>query len=249
MSTVAGAHLAEHRDDTGARMGMWLFLFTELLLFSGLFLLYAIQRFRFGADFTYAADTLNTSIGTLNTAILLTSSLTMVLAVAALEQGKRKLSMVLLTITFLAGAAFMVIKYFEWSHKLEIGLFPGSEELILHTPGEQTFYGLYYAMTGLHGIHVLVGMGVIAAMIVMTGRRPRRVVRLSGVRPAELEHLGPAGQYAEEGRLDEVEITLIYDENEEVTDRQVIRVENTGLYWHLVDVIWIFLFPLFYLIG
>lgn len=249
MSTVAGAHMEEHRDDTGARMGMWLFLFTELLLFSGLFLLYAVQRYRFGSDFSYAAATLDTGIGTLNTAVLLTSSLTMVMAVVALQQGKRKLSASFLSITFCAGLAFMVNKYFEWSHKFELGLFPGSEELVLHTPGEQTFYSLYYAMTGLHGIHVIIGMGVIMAMIIMTARRPRRVVRLKDVGRAELEHLGPAGKYAAEGKLDEVKVTLFYAENEVVTERSVIRVENTGLYWHLVDVIWIFLFPLFYLIG
>ncbi len=249
MSTVAGAHVEEHRDDTGARMGMWLFLFTELILFSGLFLLYAVQRYRFGSDFTFAAATLDTAIGTLNTAVLLTSSLTMVLAVAALQQGKRGLSVIFLSITFAAGIAFMVNKYFEWTHKFELGLYPGSEELTLHTPGEQTFYSLYYAMTGLHGIHVVVGMGVILVMIIMTARRPRRVVRLKDVQKAELEHLGPAGDYVAEGKLDEVRVTLFYAENEVVTERSVIRVENTGLYWHIVDVIWIFLFPLFYLIG
>jgi cytochrome c oxidase subunit III len=249
MSTVAGAHAGEHRDDTGARMGMWLFLFTELILFSGLFLLYAVQRYRFGADFTFAAATLDTAIGTLNTAVLLSSSLTMVLAVVALQQGKRGLSVTFLSLTFCAGIAFMVNKYFEWTHKFELGLYPGSEELTLHTPGEQTFYSLYYAMTGLHGIHVLIGMGVIMAMIIMTARRPRRVVRLRDVERAELEHLGRAGEFADEGQLDEVQVTLLYAQNETVTERSVIRVENTGLYWHVVDVIWIFLFPLFYLIG
>lgn len=249
MSSVAGALPEEHRDDTGARMGMWLFLFTELLLFAGLFLIYAVQRYRFGADFSYAAATLDTGIGTLNTAILLTSSLTMVLAVVALQQGKRMLSVTFMVVTVAAGLGFMVNKYFEWSHKFEVGLYPGSEELVLRTPGEQTFYSLYYAMTGLHGIHVVIGMGVIVAMIVFTARRPRRVVSLREVRSADLENLGAAGKYAAEGDLEEVRITLFYAENEEVTERSVIRVENTGLYWHLVDVIWIFLFPLFYLIG
>ncbi len=249
MSTVAGAPVEEHRDDTGARMGMWLFLFTELLLFTGLFLIYAVQRYRFSSDFAYAAATLDTGIGTLNTAILLTSSLTMVLAVVALQQGKRKLSVTLMAITLGAGLAFMINKYFEWSHKFELGLYPGSEELVLRTPGEQTFYSLYYAMTGLHGIHVVIGMGVIGTMIYFTARRPRRVVRLRDVEETALENLGEAGRYAAEGQLEEVQITLFYVENEDVTERSVIRVENTGLYWHLVDVIWIFLFPLFYLIG
>jgi len=211
VSEAAQAAQHVHRDPVGARIGMWLFLFTELILFAGLFLAYAVFRLRYAADFHYAAGELNVAVGTINTLILLTSSLTMVLAIAALERAQRRLCALFTSATILLGFVFLVNKYFEWSHKIHLGLYPNSPALAVKPPGEVVFYGLYYTMTGLHGLHVLAGMGVLTWMLVLILRHPRSRAFL-----AESHH---------------------------------IRLENAGLYWHLVDIIWIFLFPLFYLIS
>ena len=200
---TAASHV--HRDDVGSRMGMWLFLFTELLLFGGLFLLYSVYRFTYADQFHLAAKELNTIVGAFNTAVLLTSSLTMALSIVAIQRNQKLLSIVLQLITILLALFFMVNKYFEWTAKFHHGIYPGSEELLSKQPGEILFFGLYYVMTGLHGLHVLVGMVLIAVMARMT----------------------------QQG-------TITHD--------NYVRLENTGLYWHLVDIIWIFLFPLFYLI-
>ncbi|MEW6701453.1 MAG: cytochrome c oxidase subunit 3 family protein [Bacteroidota bacterium] len=194
-----------HRDDVGAKMGMWLFLFTEVLLFGGMFLVYAVYRYQFPDQFHLAAMELNTGIGTLNTIILLTSSLTVALSIAALQKGNKFLSMVLLSITILFAVMFMVNKYFEWTTKFAHGIYPGSPELAGKPNGQILFFGLYYVMTGLHALHVLVGMVILAFMLVFIKRN-------------------------------------------KVTHNNYIKLENSGLYWHLVDLIWIFLFPLFYLI-
>ena len=200
---TAASHV--HRDDVGSRMGMWLFLFIELLLFGGLFLLYSVYRFTYADQFHLAAKELNTIVGAFNTAVLLTSSLTMALSIVAIQRNQKLLSIVLQLITILLALFFMVNKYFEWTAKFHHGIYPGSEELLSKQPGEILFFGLYYVMTGLHGLHVLVGMVLIAVMARMT----------------------------QQG-------TITHD--------NYVRLENTGLYWHLVDIIWIFLFPLFYLI-
>lgn len=205
MSNQQTAEAHVHRDDIGARMGMWLFLFTELLLFGGMFLLYAVYRFSYQEEFHLAAKDLNTVIGTFNTAILLTSSLTMALSIVAIQRSQKMLSIFLQMITILLGLFFMVNKFFEWSAKFHHGIYPGSEELLSKSSGEILFFGLYYVMTGLHGLHVLVGMFLIAIMARFTRK---------GI----------------------------------ITHDNYVKLENTGLYWHLVDIIWIFLFPLFYLI-
>ena len=137
---VAGAH--EHHDQTGSKIGMWLFLFTELLLFGGLFMVYAVYRSNFPDDFHFAATHLSTAKGLLNTVVLLTSSLLMVLAVATLERGQRRLAAGFLVGTIICGFIFMVVKYFEWTEKIHHGLYPKSAELVQHTPGENIFYGL-----------------------------------------------------------------------------------------------------------
>ncbi len=208
MPTDSHPAVEQHHDPTGARIAMWLFLFTELLLFGGLFLLYAVYRSQFPDDFHFAAGNLDSLMGAANTLVLLTSSLTMALAVGAVARGRTRLAAGLLGTTIAAGALFLVVKYFEWSEKFHHGLYPNSEELLRHTPGENMFYGLYYAMTGLHGIHVIIGMIILGIMFFMV-----------------------AGK------------------NAVADSRMVTRVENSGLYWHLVDVVWIFLFPLFYLIS
>lgn len=197
----AGAH--EHRDDVGAKLAMWLFLFTELMLFGMLFLIYAVYRSIYGEDFHRAALELNVALGSFNTFVLLTSSLTMALSIAALQRRDKNLSMAFLLSTIVLGALFMVNKYFEWSAKIHHGLYPESERMEALPHGEQLFFGLYYTMTGLHGLHVLAGMALLSVMLYFVAREK--------IRP----------------------------------DRHVM-LENSGLYWHLVDLIWIFLLPLFY---
>lgn len=205
-SDAAVSH-AHHSDYVGAKIGMWLFLFTEVLLFGGLFILYSVYRARYALDFHLAASELDTFVGTINTLFLLTSSLTVVLALEAHHRGSRRVSMGMLSATILFGLGFMVNKYFEWSAKFHHGLYPGSEELMSHSSGEVVFFNLYYAMTGLHGLHVLVGMAVLGGVLYFIAKEP-----------------------------------------DTSNQRTFIKLENSALYWHLVDVIWIFLFPLFYLI-
>jgi len=202
---VKHEHDIVHRDDFGAKMGMWLFLFTELLLFGGLFILYMAYRVQYSEAFHMAAKELNMTMGTINTIVLLTSSLTMALSIAALQRHKVKLSLFLISSTIGLALTFMVIKYFEWSAKFAHGIFPGSEQLMDKEKGEIIFFGLYYAMTGLHGLHVIIGVIILSFMYVFVKRGS-------------------------------------------VNADRYIKLENSGLYWHLVDLIWIFLFPLFYLI-
>ncbi len=146
----------EHHDYTGSKLGMWLFLFTEILLFGGLFLIYSVYRAVHPEEFHAAAKELSTTLGAINTVILLTSSLTMALAIAALRQGKRNTSIIYQSITILFGIAFLVNKYFEWSGHIHQGIYPNSPELLSRGHGEILFYGLYYVMTGLHGLHVII---------------------------------------------------------------------------------------------
>ena len=253
MSGVAAAPHPPHRDAVGAKIGMWLFLFTELLLFSGLFLLYAVYRGGYVDDFHFASKNLDLSMGAVNTVILLTSSLTMALSIAAFQRLQRRLAAGLLGLTILCGWMFLVIKYFEWTAKIHHGLYPGSPELATRTPGESVFYGLYFTMTGLHGLHVLAGLVLLGFMLWMVAARPRRKVSAPGLQPASVALLDRDGQplwtHPVEGAPAEVRLELVYREDEETAAGQFIKLENAGLYWHLVDIVWIFLFPLFYLIS
>lgn len=194
-----------HRDDEGSKMGMWLFLFTEVLLFGGLFLLYGGYRFEYSEGFKAAAADMNIFIGMINTVILLTSSLAVALSIAALQQNRKTLSMALLWFTQFCGLAFLVNKYFEWSHEIHKGIYPGGPALENMSNGEVIYFGLYYTMTGLHGLHVIVGMIFIA-------------------------------------------FVMVFIQRDKITSTNYQKLENAGLYWHLVDIIWIFLFPLFYLL-
>jgi len=201
---VTGAVLKE-RDTAGAKLGMWLFLFTEILLFGGMFLLYAVYRAKNAAEFHTAAEELNRIAGTANTLVLLTSSLTMALSIDALRKGRRERSLMFQSLTILFGCIFLGVKYFEWSAKIGHGIYPDSPELMNLPKGQMLFYGLYFVMTGLHGLHVVIGLGVLVSMLIWT---------IKG----------------------------------KITATDPIRLENSGLYWHLVDTIWVYLFPLFYLI-
>ena len=192
-------------DYTGKKIGMWLFLFTELLFFGGMFLLYSVFRSQYPAEFHSAAQEENLLLGSVNTTILLTSSFTIAVAIAAIRKGNKILSLYMQTSTIMFGICFLIIKYFEWSAKISKGIYPDSPALLSRGKGDILFFSLYYVMTGIHGIHVLIGVITIAIMFVYTRRG--------------------------------------------VIDRDnFAKLENTGLYWHFVDIVWIYLFPLFYLI-
>jgi len=194
-----------HIDSETGKLGMWIFLFTELFLFGGLFLVYAVFRAKYSVDFHSAALELNTLVGTLNTVFLLVSSMTVAMSITAIQKNQKKLAMFLVVVTLILAALFMVNKYFEWTHKFEFKLYPGSEVLANLPRGELLFFGLYYMMTGLHALHVLIGM------ILLT-------------------------------------INFFKIKSGYVNKNHYLHLENSGLYWHLVDLIWIFLFPLLYLI-
>ena len=196
---------SEHRDYTGAKLGMWLFLFTEILLFGGMFLVYAVYRETNASDFHAAGMDMDTVIGAVNTLILLTSSLTMALSISAMRNGEKGRSLALQGATVVLGIAFLINKYIEWSDHIRHDLYPGSPELLAMSHGKILFFGLYYVMTGIHALHVIIGLGVIGFIMVLTVRGS-------------------------------------------VSGDDQVKLENAGLFWHLVDVIWIYLFPLFYLI-
>jgi cytochrome c oxidase subunit 3 len=193
-----------YERETG-KLGMWVFLFTELFLFGGLFLVYAVLRTKYSQDFHTAARELNAFIGTMNTVFLLVSSMAVAMSITAIQKNQKKLAMFLVIVTLVLAALFMMNKYFEWSHKFELKLYPGSEVLKNLGRGELLFFGLYFMMTGLHALHVLVGMVLLS-------------------------------------------INLIKIKTGAVNQNHYLLLENSGLYWHLVDLIWIFLFPLLYLI-
>jgi cytochrome c oxidase subunit 3 len=207
------AHVQHHFSEAiqqreSAKLGVWIFLLTEVLLFGGLFCAYAVFRSWYPDMFLNAHKALNVTLGTTNTVVLITSSVTMALAIRAMQLGKKRLTIVNLSITLLLAAAFLVIKYFEYSHKIHLGQLPG--KFYTYTGIEGTnphvFFSIYFAMTGLHGLHVIAGMGVISWVLTRTVRN----------------HFSP---------------------------EYYTPIELTGLYWHLVDMIWIFLFPLLYLVG
>jgi len=205
MDEVKELVFEEVRDDTGAKLGMWLFILSELLLFGGMFILYSVYRYKNPVDFHHASRELDVILGTLNTLILLTSSLTMALSISAIQKGNRKLSTYLLIATIFFGLLFLLNKGIEWSTKMNHGIYPSSPILLERPKGEILFFGLYYVMTGLHGLHVLVGVAVLSVMLNFLLR-------------------------------------------DKISQTHFVPLENSGLYWHLVDIVWIFLFPLFYLI-
>lgn len=196
---------AVHKDYLGAKLGMWLFLFTEVILFGGLFILYAIYHTHYPQEFAKASRELNLIFGTVNTAILLTSSLTVALSISAVRNNNRSLTLWLLIATILLALLFLMNKYFEWSEKIHHGLYPTSAVLNERLSGEILFFVLYFITTGLHGLHVLVGAVILAVMA-------------RGVFKERIYH------------------------------GDLVQLENSALYWHLVDIIWIFIFPLYYLI-
>jgi cytochrome c oxidase subunit 3 len=194
-----------HRDDETSKTGMWLFLFTEMLLFGGLFIVYTVYRYRNPVAFHLAAQELSVLIGTINTIIILISSTTIAMSITAIQKQNKKLALLLLGITIILGMAFLVNKYFEWGEHIKEHIYPGSSILALRGHGDVLFYGLYFFMTGLHALHIIIGLVFIMV----------------------------------------IAVSIIRDK---INSENYVLLENSGLYWHLVDLIWIFLFPLFYLI-
>ncbi len=193
---------------SAAKLGMWLFLAQEVLFFSGLFCFYIIFRYQHPDTMQFASEhLLDKRLGGINTVVLLFSSVTMALAVRAAQLGDRKAQVRNLIITIACACIFLVVKYFEYSHKIHVGAVPGyAYSYAGEIPGApQTFFALYFCLTGLHGIHVLAGIFVLLWILKRANRGD----------------FDP-GYYA--------------------------PIELTGLYWHLVDLVWIFLFPLLYLV-
>ena len=190
-------------------LGMWIFLVTEIMCFGGLFLAYAIYRREFAGAFAVASNTLDVVVGAVNTAVLLCSSFTMVLAVRAAQIGSRKALIWFLILTILLGGVFLGVKAYEWNLKFEEHHVPGPSFHLEGTQEQgpaQLFFSLYFTMTGLHALHMLVGEGLMLFLLWQAY----------------------AGKY---------------------TPEYYTPVDIGGLYWHFVDIIWIFLFPLLYLIA
>ncbi|MCX6281936.1 MAG: cytochrome c oxidase subunit 3 family protein [Bacteroidetes bacterium] len=194
-----------HRDDLGAKLGMWIFIFTEILLFGGLFLVYAVMRSHYSDEFHQAAHQLNAFIGTVNTVALLLSSATVAMSITAVQKGEKRKAVLFILITLICAGIFLFNKYFEWGHKFSIGLYPGSDMMVGLKHGYILFFSLYFFMTGLHVFHLIVGS------IILT-------------------------------------IIMVKIQTGSINAEKYVLLENGGLYWHLVDLIWIFLFPLLYLI-
>jgi cytochrome c oxidase subunit 3 len=205
--------LLHHFDDPeqqldAAQSGMWLFLATEIMFFGGMFIGYTVYREAYFKVFAEASNHLDIWLGGINTAVLICSSLTMALAVHAAQMGRRKSIVWFLLLTMILGTLFLGIKFTEYYHKHEEHLIPGFDFLFPDGDSGQAaiFFSFYFAMTGLHALHMIIGLALLVYLAVQARR----------------------------GRFSDLYFT---------------PVEITGLYWHFVDIVWIFLFPLLYLIG
>ena len=206
--------LAHHFDDLeqqkeASTLGMWVFLVTEVLFFGGLFMVYTVYRNWYPDAFAAASHSLDITLGTINTAVLITSSLTMALAVHAAQLGQRKLLMLFLLATMALGAVFLGIKSVEYYQKFVEHHVPGAGfnfEEPQYAVHAQIFFSLYFVMTGLHALHMIIGFGIMTFMLWWAWRGT-------------------------------------------ITAEYYSPIEIAGLYWHFVDIVWIFLFPLLYLLG
>lgn len=201
-------NLEQQREATS--LGMWVFLIQEVMFFGGLFLAYVVYRNTYTTAFAEASHHLNYILGGANTAILLGSSFTMALAVRAAQLGQKKALITFLILTVLLGCAFLGVKAFEYHEKFVDHLVPGSSFEWKANPflkGQvEIFYSLYFIMTGMHALHMVIGVGIMVYLLVRSMQ----------------------GMY---------------------TPQYYSPVELSGLYWHFVDIVWIFLFPFLYLIG
>jgi cytochrome c oxidase subunit 3 len=184
---------------------MWLFLYSEIMLFAGLFVLFASYFREYQPDFVTGGKELDVRFGAANTAILLVSSFTVAASITAVRRRQRRGAIAFVAVSILLGLAFLVNKYFEWGVKIHHGIYPNSPHLLERPHGEIMFFGLYYLITGLHGLHIVIGLTLLAVCLglLLAGR---------------------------------------------IREGHDVVLENSGLYWHLVDLIWIFIFPLFYLV-
>lgn len=210
--------LAHHFDDMeqqveAGTIGMWTFLVTEIMFFGGMFMAYTLYRAQYPEAFAYGSHTLDIILGGVNTAVLIISSLTMALAVYSAQTGERKRLMIYLVVTMLLGLTFLVIKGFEYHAKFTEHHIPGINFNVAEFGKEvrdpmrvQMFFVIYFAMTGVHALHMVVGLGILSTLLYFAWK----------------------GKY---------------------TPGYYSHVELSGLYWHFVDIVWIFLFPLLYLIG
>jgi cytochrome c oxidase subunit III len=211
-------HFADMEQQRSASsLGMWLFLATEIMFFGGMFCAYLIYRLWYYPEFAAGSNSLDITLGTINTAVLICSSLTVVLAVRAAQMGKRRPQVVYLALTLILGLAFLGIKAVEWSSKFKEHHVPTAtfhfEATVPGHPDEQVdqghaqvFFSLYFVMTGMHALHMIIGVGLFTVLLF----------------------------YAWKGRY---------------TPEYHTPLELSGLYWHFVDIIWIYLFPLLYLID
>jgi cytochrome c oxidase subunit 3 len=208
------AHLRHHfatpeQQMDAATLGMWTFLITEVLFFGGMFTAYAIYRAMYPAAFASTSRYMDLVLGGTNTAVLICSSLTMALSVRAAQLSKRRDLILFLVLTMIFGTIFLWIKWIEWHSKWVEHLVPGfnfqyDQPQFVHNA--QILFFLYFAMTGMHALHMIIGVGLLTYLLVQAIRR-----------------VFSANYFA--------------------------PVEMIGLYWHFVDIVWIFLFPLLYLIG
>jgi len=219
MSSESHGHAAEHafrqhhfvnseqQFDT-SKLGMWLFLATEILMFGGLFVGFGLMQANYPEAWVAGHHHLDRIMGSINTVFLLCSSFTMVMAVHASSTNQKSKTVLNLLATLAFAGGFMVIKYFEYSHKFHEGILPGRYFSYAGggPPEQAMFFGFYFAMTGIHGIHVLVGMILITWILIRAQR----------------------GDFS---------------------SAYYTPVDLVGLYWHLVDLIWIYLFPLLYLVS
>lgn len=199
--------VTEFQDDySGAKLGFWVFLLTEAMMFGALFLLFAIYFYRHSEIFAASSAGLNVWLGGTNTVILLVSTYTMGLATLMMRQGKVRASASLVGVTALMAVVFLGIKGVEWSIDIRHGIYLGSGVLDAMDKGEILFFGLYFVMTGLHGLHVIAGIALMCWVMLL--------IRFGSIQP---EH--------------------------------TIVMKNVTLYWDFVHLVWIILFPLFYMIG
>jgi cytochrome c oxidase subunit 3 len=211
---VEGTHLRHHfatslQQMDASMLGMWTFLITEVLFFGGMFAAYAVYRNMYPDAFASTSKFMDVILGGTNTAVLICSSLTMVLAVRAAQLSKRRDLILFLILTMIFGTAFLVIKGFEYHSKWVEHLIPGFDfqyDEPRYQHNAQILFFLYFCMTGMHALHMIVGLGLLTYLVVQSARR-------------------------------------VFNAN------YFAPVEMIGLYWHFVDVVWIFLFPLLYLIG
>ena len=199
--------VVDYNDDyTGAKLGFWFFLFTELMLFGAMFLVFTFFFYRFTEDFVVASSTLNLYLGGLNTFILLISTYFMGMSLINLKNNEISKAKIKIYITIILSFVFLTVKYFEWMAEIHHGIYQDSELLNSKAHGEILFFGLYFTMTGLHGVHIIIGILLMTWVLVSINKK-------------------------------------------KTDNKRYILLENVALYWDLVHLVWVFLFPLFYLIG